>query len=227
MIPLIVLRPEPGNSATLAAAQADGLIAHGFPIFAIEPRDWNAPDPGQFDALLAGSSNAFRHGGAALARFAHLPVHAVGDSTAQAARAAGFTLASTGAGGLQAVLDQLSGPQRLLRLSGEERVSLNPPAGVTIAERVVYASTPQPLPEPARPILDGGAVVLLHSAEAARHFAAQVDAAGLDRSRLSLALIGPRLLAAAGTGWGRVATADAPSDAALLALARRMCQSTA
>ncbi|MFM5906254.1 MAG: uroporphyrinogen-III synthase [Novosphingobium sp.] len=224
MIPLIVLRPEPGNAATLAAGRAEGLDAHGFPLFTIEPRAWTCPAAGDFDAVLAGSANAFRHGGGQLAALRRLPVHAVGESTAEAARAAGFALAGMGSGGLQGLLDGMAGPLRLLRLAGEERIAITPPPGVTIAERVVYASTAQPLAALALPLLRAGAVVLLHSAEAARHFAAQCDAAGLDRARIDLALIGPRLIAAAGTGWGHVATAAVPSDAALLALARRMCQ---
>ena len=41
---------------------------------------------------------------------------------------------------------------------------------------------------------------------------------------LRIAALAPRIAAAAGDGWGEVATAALPSDAALLALARQMCQ---
>lgn len=224
MSAVLVLRPEPGSSATLAAAQAMGLNAHSSPLFAIEPRDWSAPDPAGFDGLLVGSANAFRHGGPQLENLRRHPAHVVGAATAEAARVAGFTVARTGSGGLQRVLDDIPAGTRLLRLAGEERITLTPPAGVTIAEVVVYASTPRPLDAAA---VRGSPVVLLHSAEAARHFAAECERLGLDRSAIALATIGPRVTGAAGSGWGAVETASEPSDAALLALAARMCQRAA
>ena len=92
MKPVIVIRPEPGCSATVAAARAAGLEAHGFPLQEVAPVAWESPDSGSFDVILAGSANVFRHGGAALRKFLSLPVHAVGQATAEAARAAGFTV---------------------------------------------------------------------------------------------------------------------------------------
>ena len=125
MVPLVVIRPEPGCSATVDMARSLGLETVGQPLFVIEPRSWQAPVAAQFDALLIGSANVLRHGGRGLAGLKALPVHAVGESTAQAARALGFSVASTGSGGLQAVLDSLpAGHRRLLRLTGDERVPL-------------------------------------------------------------------------------------------------------
>ena len=69
----------------------------------------------------------------------------------------------------------------------------------------------------------GEPVVLLHSAEAARHFAAEVDRLGLSRGRIALAAFAPRIAAAAGTGWAASRAARQPNDPALLALAREMC----
>ena len=225
-MPVLVLRPEPGCSATVAAAQALGLDAHAAPLFAVEPRVWTAPDASAFDGLLVGSANAFRHGGPHLAALRGLPVHAVGEATAEAARASGFTIAHCGTGGLQRVLDEVPPETRLLRLAGEERIELALPPGVSMEEVVVYASVPQPLDPAVLPDLASGALVLLHSAEAARHFAGECARLGVDRSAIALATIGPRVTAAAGEGWRAVETADQPSDAALLALARRMCQGT-
>jgi uroporphyrinogen-III synthase len=71
-----------------------------------------------------------------------------------------------------------------------------------------------------------GAVVLLHSAEAARHFAQECDRLQLPRTRLRLAALGPRIAAAAGDGWMGVACADTPEDAALLAVAGQLCQTS-
>lgn len=224
MIPLVVIRPEPGCAASVSAARDLGLEAHGFPLFAIRPLPWQAPPADEFDALLVGSANAFRHGGPDLERYRSLPVHAVGAATANAARAAGFSVATTGSGGLQTVLDAIASHTRLLRLAGAERIALSPPASVMMIERAVYASEPQPAPPALAALLAAPAVILLHSAEAARHLATECDRLGLAREHLGLATIGPRVSAAAGAGWRALATAANPSESALLAKARDLCQ---
>lgn len=224
MIPLVVIRPEPGCVATVAAAREQGLEAQGFPLFAVVPRAWAAPSASDFDALLVGSANAFRHGGAALEALRALPVQAVGEATAVAALKAGFKVECTGNGGLQVLLDKAAPGTRLLRLSGEERVELAPPAGVTVEERVVYASEARPMPQELAELLRKGAVVLLHSGEAARHFAAECDRLALPRNRIALAALAPRIAASAAEGWAACAIADQPQDAALLALAGQLCQ---
>ena len=227
-LPLIVIRPEPGGAATVAAARALGLEAHGFPLFAIAPVVWEAPSG--IDALLLGSANALRHAGPGLAAYAGLPAYAVGEATAAAARAAGLDVVATGRGGLQAVLPQVR-HRHLLRLAGAERVALIPPPGVTIAERVVYAAAPVAMPGALALLLSAralpGAVVALHSAAAARHFTAEAARIGLDRQRIALAALGPRIAAAAGDGWRAVRWAVRADDAALLALAGEMCQDSA
>lgn len=224
-MPLFAIRPEPGLANTLASGAALGLAIRGAPLFAVEPVDWDPIDPPDVDGLLVGSANAFRHGGEKLARLTDKPVHAVGEATAEAARAAGFAVASSGSGELQPLLDTLKGPLRLLRLAGEARVELVPPKGVMIVERIVYRSHPLPMPESLAALLGGGGAVLLHSAEAGRHFAAECDRLRVPRAKLGLIAIGPRVLGAIGTGWAWTAAAPEPSEAALLALARDMCLS--
>lgn len=224
MIPLVVIRPEPGCAASVSAARELGLEAHSFPLFAIRPLAWEAPRAAEFDALLVGSANAFRHSGPGLERYRHLPVHAVGAATAEAARTAGFAVAATGSGGLQRVLDAVVPGTRLLRLAGAERIALSPPAGVTMTEREVYTSQPLPAPPALVALLAAPAVIMLHSAQAARHLATECGRFGLARDRLRLATIGPRVSAAAGAGWAALAAAANPSESALLAKARDLCQ---
>lgn len=224
MIPLCVIRPEPGCAASVAAARARGIDAFGFPLFAVAPQAWEAPPEQQFDGLLAGSANVFRHGGPALAAYRHLPVHAVGSTTADAARAAGFPVATVGQGGLQRVLDGIPAGTRLLRLAGAERITLIPPPGVRLSERTIYASEPSSLPAALAALLAKPAVIALHSAEAARHFAGECDRHGLARGVLSLACIGPRVAEAAGGGWAAVGIAADPSETGLLAKATELCQ---
>ncbi|MFN5820014.1 MAG: uroporphyrinogen-III synthase [Novosphingobium sp.] len=225
MVPLVVIRPEPGCAATVSAARDAGLDPQGFPLFAVTPRSWSAPPPDAHDALLLGSANAIRHAGPGLAAVRHLPAYAVGDATADVARASGITVIGQGQGGLQSVLGQLDPThRRLLRLAGGVSAIRSSPAGVTMAERVVYASRAQPMPPELVKLLGEPALVALHSAEAAHHFAAECVRNGLRRARLRLCALGPRIAAAAGDGWGEVAVAADTSDRALLALARQMCQ---
>jgi len=224
-LPLIVIRPEPSCAGSVAAGLALGLDTHGYPLFEVQPRGWSIPE-GHFDGLLIGSANALRHAGSALERIRRLPIHAVGESTAEAARGLGFTVASVGVSGLQSVLDALAAPSRLLRLAGEDHIELTPPAGISMETRIVYASEPQPMPTELAETLRGGAVVLLHSAAAARHFAAECDRLAVPRAQLSLAALGPRIATAAGEGWDTVRTATVPTEAALLALAADLCHAS-
>ncbi len=224
MSAIFAIRAEPGLSATLAQGEAMGLAITPAPLSTIAPVNWQPPAADHFDALLIGSANAIRHGGAGLQQYRHLPVHAVGARTAAVARAAGFTVASEGSGGLQALLDTMPPGTRLLRLGGEERVPLDPPAGVTLAEHAVYRAQANAMDAALADRFRQGGVVLLHSAAAARHFAAECDRLEIDRSCLSLALIGPRLQPDTGTGWREIAIAPHPTDTALLAVAAKLWQ---
>jgi uroporphyrinogen-III synthase len=224
MIPLIVIRSQPGADRTVAAAGALGLDAWACPSFEVSACAWQAPAPERIEALLIGSANAIRHAGPALARFKDKPVHAVGEATAAACRAAGLKVAATGKGDLQALLERVEPPARLLRLAGEERVALRPPAGVSLTERVVYASRPLAAEAGLVHLLKSPCTVALHSAAAARHFAGECDRLGLARSHIRLVTIGPRVTEAAGSGWASVGEAAEPSDEALLACALELCQ---
>ncbi|CDO35603.1 uroporphyrinogen-III synthase [Novosphingobium sp. KN65.2] len=228
MTPLVIIRPEPGAGATEVAAHALGLDARCYPLFAVRPLAWEPVPASEIDAILLGSANALRHGGAALEAYRGHPAYAVGEKTAAAARAAGLDVVATGKGGLQRVLANLApAHRRLLRLAGRERVALSLPPGVTMTTREVYASEVLPLPADLKHLLSAPCVVLLHSGEAAAHFAQSVEASGIDRRHVSLAAIGPRVAARAGDGWAALRSADEPSDAALLVLASQMCQDTA
>lgn len=224
--PLLVVRPEPGNAATLAAAKALGLEAHGDPLFEIVPVPWEAPSANEFDALLIGSANILRHGGKALATYSTLPTYLVGEATAEAARQAGFSVASVGSGGLQGLVARLAEDdrRRVLRLAGEEHVPLALPPDTTVKTVVVYEALPLPLSFASATNLGESTVVMLHSAAAARHFDRECDRLSIARHKVELACIGPRVVAAAGEGWASVASAERPDDTALLALAARMCQ---
>ena len=202
---LAVLRPEPGNAATAARIEAEGMRAIRLPLFEVVPVAWRAPDPAGYGALLVTSANAIRHGGPELDRLRHLPVFAVGEATAAAARAAGFAVESVGKGGVAAIAARTRG-KRALHLAGRDRVEAGAHA-IT-----VYASDPLPI-DPA-PLL--GSIALLHSARAAARLAEIAP----DKSRIAIAAISLAAAKAAGPGWAALVVAGEPTDAALIAAAR-------
>jgi uroporphyrinogen-III synthase len=125
---------------------------------------------------------------------------------------------------MQALVDALSPPLRLLRLAGEVRTEIASPPGIEVAERVLYRAAPRALAEEAARALREGGCAALHSAEAARRFEHECDRLEIPRNLIALAALSPRIAGAAGAGWRTVRTAPEVSDAALLALAAQLCQ---
>lgn len=200
--PLLVLRPEPGASATAGRARALGLSPIVAPLFEIVPVAWHPPDPARFEAVAMTSANAARHAGAALAHYAHLPLFAVGEATAEAARKAGFTCVTAGdadAAALQPLL-----PARTLHIAGEDHRRLG---GDTV---IVYRSVLRELPD-----LPSNAVALLHSPRAAAAF---------DRPVHAIVAISAATRDAVRTDAAIVAVAECPTDDAMLAIAARLCE---
>lgn len=220
---VLALRPEPGLAATLDKARAGGLAITGHALSEIRPVEWDCPDPVGIDGLLIGSANAILRGGSHLGRLTAKPVYAVGEATAAAARAAGFTIAMTGSGGLQGVLDAIAPPRHLLRIAGEEHVPLTAPPGVTFVEVIAYRSVMLPLDPVAGLLASGEALVLLHSAATAAHFAAECDRLGIARAGITVAALGPRIAAAAEEGWAAVHTAARPDETSLMQLVFDLC----
>ncbi len=212
---LVILRPEPGASATAERARAMGLEPVVMPLFQVEPVDWEAPDAGSFDALLLTSANAVRHGGDLLQKLRQLPVHAVGEATAAAAREAGFDIASIGDAGAERLLGSIESDLRLLHLCGEHRTE--PPAKQAITAIPVYRASELPLADDLSGI--EGQAAAVHSPRAGKRLAELA----IDRSTIRVAAISEAAASAAGSGWERCEAADTPDEAALLALAARRC----
>ena len=205
---IAVLRPEPGNRVTAAAIEAAGRRTIRLPLFALRAIAWEPPDPAGFDALIATSANVFRHGGTGLFRLAGLPVHAVGEVTAEAARRAGFEVAGVGTGGAAELLAraEAAGVRRALHLAGRERTTVA--GGIILQVRTVYASDPLPIPAEAAARL-AGSVVLIQSARAGARLGEVIDAAEIARGGIVLVAISPAAAAAAGAGWEAIET---PTD---------------
>jgi uroporphyrinogen-III synthase len=212
---LVILRPEPGASATAERARAMGLEPVAMPLFEVEPVNWEAPDAGSFDALLLTSANAVRHGGEALQKLRQLPVHAVGEATAAVAREAGFDIASTGDAGVERLLGSIESDVRLLHLCGEHRTETQAKQAITAIP--VYRATELSPPDDFRQI--EGQVAAVHSPRAGKRLAE----VAIDRSTVRIAAISEAAASAAGAGWERCEAAATPDEAALLALAARLC----
>lgn len=211
-LPIAVLRGEPGNAATAAAIEALGRRVIRLPLFHIVPLPWHGPDPQAHDALILTSANAVRHAGPALARYAALPVHAVGPATAAAARAAGLRVVATGDRDGRALLDaaQAGGVRAALLLTARDRAVASHPA-VTAIE-TVYASD---VVDPVDPAPIAGSVALVHSARMAERLS---DIVG-DRGRIAIAAISGKVAAGLGSGWRAIGVAERPDDAAVIATA--------
>lgn len=221
---IVVLRPEPGAGTTRRRAEAEGWEAVSVPLFRIEARAWSPPEARQFDAVLMTSANAAGEGGPALARYARLPLYAVGEATAKAARGAGFDDIVAGRDGVATIADRLraEGKRRILHIAGADTRPFDE-TGLEVARVAVYASEPTEAGALAE-ALAGEPIVLLHSARAAARFAGLVDAAGIPRDRIALVAISAAALAGAGEGWRAAAAAEHPGDDDMLAHAAELAR---
>lgn len=218
MTRLLILRPEPGASATVAKARDRGLEARAVPLFEVEPVDWSAPEPAGFDGLLLTSANAVRCAGEQVLRLRGLKAYTVGEATAQAARDGGFDVAATGNSGVDRLLGSIDPELKLLHLCGEDRREPDD-AAQEITPVVVYRSKQIDDP-PLRELSDSIAVI--HSPRAGQRFAELVN----ERGAISIAAISAAASDAVGKGWKAVETAEQPNDDALLALAARLCNNS-
>lgn len=225
---LLVTRPEPEASATVEAARAAGFAALAAPLLAIRPLAPASVPPAVPDAVLLTSARSAQLLRAALPALpAATPVFAVGPSTAEAARAAGFTrVRATGTDGQAALAAAVAaGHVRILHARGTAHRPLAVPAGVRLEPLALYrAVAARTLPVAARAALAAGAVTLLFSPRTASLFRRLAEQAGLAPEGLAIAALSAAVAEAAGPGWREVAIAAAPRTAEILAVAGRMWQ---
>jgi uroporphyrinogen-III synthase len=226
---LLILRPQAGAERTarrIAELGGDPVIA---PLFEVVPLAWEAPDPAAVEAVMLTSANAASHAGPGLAPFLAHPCYAVGEASAEAARAAGFGDVRIGRRDGKALLERLAadGVERVLHLCGRDHIDLDRP-GLRVEHRFVYAANAvEALPPDAAAALRAGAVALIHSPRSGALFRSLVEAAGLDPAQIAVAAISPAAAAAAGRAWAAVAIAPVPRDHALLEVAAKLCKGDA
>jgi uroporphyrinogen-III synthase len=174
---ILVTRPQPGAADTALALRTRGHDPIVAPLFQIEILSKVDPKAADWAAILLTSANALPAilKSAGRSAWRGVPVFAVGDRTAQAARDAGFTNITSAAGNVNdligVVATQLKPPARLLYLAGEDRAG--DLAGALQAKNfvvdtvVVYRFVIEPaLPEPATTALAGEIEGVLHFSRA-------------------------------------------------------------
>jgi uroporphyrinogen-III synthase len=120
---VLVTRPAEEQPSTRRALAEAGHEALSIPIMRIEACVQDLP-PSPITALVVTSAQGVRHLEPAIRnRLLALPLHAVGEGTATAARAAGFCDVRTGPGDAAGLAEGLSGidPPSLLYLAGTPR----------------------------------------------------------------------------------------------------------
>ncbi len=174
---ILVTRPQPRAAQTAADLRARGHEPIIAPLFEMERLADVDPKTGPWDAILLTSANGL----CGIASFAHdkkwhgIPVFAVGDVTAKAARDMRFADVTSAGGNVDDLVDlvaaRLQPPARLLYLAGEERAadlagalrSKNFEVDLAVVYRVV---TVQCLPAPAAAALNDRIDAVLHFSRA-------------------------------------------------------------
>jgi uroporphyrinogen-III synthase len=175
---ILVTRPQPRAADTASALRARGHEPIVAPLFEMERLADVDPKTGPWDAILLTSANGLW----GIASFGHdkkwhgIPVFAVGDVTAKAARDMRFADVTSASGNVNDLINLVSArlqpPARLLYLAGEERAgdlagalrSKNFDIDLVVVYRFL---TPRVLPETAAAALAGDLDAILHFSRAA------------------------------------------------------------
>jgi len=226
---ILVTRPEPDNARTAAALRARGHAPVLAPLLRVEriAADLGA---GPFAAVLLTSANAARAIAAHPRRdqLLGLPLFAVGEASAEAARAAGFRDVHA-AGGDAAALVRLvaeampRAAHPLLYLAGADRaadiVGALAERQLTVRLAVIYRAVAQALPAAAAAALRSGAIdAVLHFSRRSALLYCEA-AAGLGPQALAprhYCLAEPVAAALRDAGATQVTVAPRPDEAALL-----------
>ena len=231
-MPVLIVRPEPGASATARRLRDMGYVALVAPATIVEHMPCRSPAADRLQAVLLTSAAALPALGE---KFHHLPVFAVGDATAAAARAAGFATVASAAGDASALtvlaIAQLRPDAGSLLFPGAALLAADivrplRAAGFRVLRRIVYRSRPAPsLPAEALAALAAGEIshALFFSPGSARAFRALVR---LERPEVvlhctqteALAISPATAAALAPLQWRRIRVASRPNQDEVLAL---------
>lgn len=230
---ILVTRPQPDNERTVAALRAKGYQALAAPMLRFEKVPLSLADDTDFGAVIVTSANALRGlAGQPLAeRLVHLPVFAVGERSAEAARDAGFRDVISAGGDAADLRDLLraraTATAPLLYLAGadlaRDLATELGARGLQVATHTTYRMAPvADLPDAIVQAFATGAMaaVLHYSRRSARAFFHAAGLAGVEISALAvphLCLSGNVAQVARDAGATKVIAAAAPDEDALLA----------
>ena len=227
---VLVTRPEPGLSETVAALGRMGFRAVAAPLLSI--RSLHPVLPGRVQAVLLSSGQAVAPLAVLAPHLLAAPLLAVGDATAARARDAGFEMADSASGDAAQLaivaasrFDPRGGPLLLAcgQEQGREPADALRRAGFRVLRRCVYAARPvRRLPAPALDALGSCGL------DAALFFSA-------DTAAVFVRLLPPHLYGALATvravaisaraaeplralRWRGIAASESPNAAAMLAL---------
>jgi uroporphyrinogen-III synthase len=115
---ILVTRPQPDNAVTVAALRAKGLEVLPAPMLRFEPVAFQDDSDAHYGAVIVTSANALRaaEGQPAMIRLKQLPLFAVGERTAEAARQTGFSNVISADGDATALRDLLVASVRVKKL---------------------------------------------------------------------------------------------------------------
>ena len=189
---VLVTRPSPDDETTAKALRARGIEVLRAPMLRFEPVPFQDDADANYGAVIVTSANALRAIAPHLAsRLVKLPLFAVGENTAEAARDAGFgeVIASKGdAGALRDLVlaraksKQLRKASPILYLAGadlaRDLVSELSENGFTVVTQTTYRMVPAPsLPQE---VCDA---FVAHEIEAVLHYSRRSARAFLEASR--------------------------------------------
>ena len=230
---MLVTRAEPDAAETAARLDALGITPVIAPLLERATLHTSLPDGQGFAALALTSSNALRalEERGALDRFRALPVFAVGDRTAEAARAAGFSRVTSGGGTLAHLVEEiaaagLTGPvfyPTARHQSGDLAQELAPFGIMVVAAKVYEMRAASHLGADILAGLEDGTIgaALLYSKRTSEVFADLARALPAPiRARLGLLCLSEQVAAPLMEAhFTRIALADYPSEEAMMTLA--------
>jgi uroporphyrinogen-III synthase len=229
---VVVTRPLADSERTAAALRARGHEVLMAPLLHVEPVATNFS--GSWGGIIITSANApgAIAGHAAHDKLTKLPVYAVGQRSADAARQVGFSNVISAGGDVRELVRLIAARRAdaaapLLYLAGEDRaadlIAELVAHGIAAEMAIVYRAAAAPFPSALTAALKACEVdaVLHFSKRSAENYVAGARQAGILAQALAvrhLCLAQPIAEPLSGAGAGSIAVAKRPDEAALIAL---------
>jgi uroporphyrinogen-III synthase len=230
---ILVTRPSSENTPLANLLEGCGHTVIHSPMLTIQQTPFQSPGE-KAHAVVFTSRHAVAPA-ASIAAVRVLPAFCIGPASADAAKAAGFTVVAQANGDRGTLIGEIARhrPKHILFMSGaDERgdiVSELAAAKVRATRSIVYrAALATAFSDDARAALAAHAldIALLFSPRSASAFAKlSHDVTGFDRSKLTIACLSDAVAEAAGGNWATVHVAAAPTTKDILECAGLLCDS--